>query len=304
MVSAATSGNRRCPWRVLRLAVDLAHEIREEPLESDRVALEESPVVQVLRHQRVREREQERRVRAGAGGDPVRGEEVGGIVPERADVDELHARLATRLKRAMHAVLGVAAVIDLGVLQRHPAEQDEQPGVRGDYRPRGDAAHQAQEIAHDMGHDDLGRTVAVAVDGRGEAAEEVEKTMELGRRVVEASGAGPAVTPGKDRRVAEVALDALEFGGDEIERALPGDRHERLGTAAATAGTALEIAGAHHRLGDARLVVDRAGKRGHDRRGMGIRGERLDVDKPAVFDDRAQRPPMRRTRPPHGRGGA
>ena len=75
-----------------------------------------------------------------------------------------------------------------------------------------------------------------------------------------------------------------ELARDQVERALPADRDERLAAAAlAMAGTLREPALPHHRPGDAGRRMDR-GRDGVDqRRGIGIMLERPHADDPAVL---------------------
>ena len=68
-----------------------------------------------------------------------------------------------------------------------------------------------------------------------EAAEDGHEAAQLPARLVKNSRRAPALRAGHDRVVAVIALDAREFAGDEVERALPRHRHERFAAAALAA---------------------------------------------------------------------
>src|SRR5439155_23113680 len=133
--------------------------------------------------------------------------------------------------------------------------------------------------------------VGVLVD---EAAERSEEASRLRACVVEDAGRAPAVRAAHDRGMAMLLLDPCKLTGGEIERALPGDRHEALAPAAfAALRPARQIAFAHHRPGDAVWRMHGVRGRLEQRRWVGIARERLDADETPVADLGLEGAPMR-----------
>src|SRR6202140_3582707 len=117
-----------------------------------------------------------------------------------------------------------------------------------------------------------------------EAAEDSHEAADLVSRGVENSRRRPALRARHDRVVAVIALYSRELGGNEIERAFPRHRHERLAAAApALSGAGFEPALAHKRLRDTRLRMHRSGDRLDQGRRIGITLERPDADDAAIF---------------------
>ena len=143
---------------------------------------------------------------------------------------------------------------------------------------------------------------AVAADRPDIAAGHIEKPVELAWRIVEAPGARPSIGPAEDPDWAMSRVDALQFRRDEIDRALPLDRHEPVAAAAAIgAGAALEPAAPDHRPGDPGMMRHRGGDIAEQRRRSGVARMRHDFDA-AVADHHRKRAPMRAVRERVGRG--
>ncbi len=82
----------------------------------------------------------------------------------------------------------------------------------------------ALQAAEDVLHEDRAGGVAVGVARAGESADAAEEALQLRARMMKTSGAGPSVRAGVDSLVAAIANHALDFIGDQIERAIPASR--------------------------------------------------------------------------------
>src|SRR5215472_14478026 len=103
-----------------------------------------------------------------------------------------------------------------------------------------------------MGQEGERRPEAVVGGLIDEAPEGGEEAPHLPARLMENAGRAPALGAAHDAIMAELAAHPLKLGGDQIERAVPGDRHEGFAPAAlATAATAGVETFPHHRLSDA-----------------------------------------------------
>src|SRR5271169_842333 len=85
----------------------------------------------------------------------------------------------------------------------------------------------------------IGGLIDESPEGREEAAD-------LGTGVMKDAGRTPALRAAHDRVMTVIARCAIEFAGDEIERALPRYRHEALASAPFTAAM-IEPSFPHHR---------------------------------------------------------
>ncbi len=204
----------------------LAGERGRELVEAHRVAGEEVAVVQVLRQQRVAERQDQRGVGVGADRQPFDGAAGVEIVGGRRHVDEAHALGAHAVEAALDVMLGGAAGIDLAVLVRHAAEGDEELAVLGHHVPRRVHGHQLVHRRHDVRHQHARGAQAVGILVAHIAADRIQEAMDLALRMMEAAGARPAVGAAEDRAVGMRVLDALQLLGDEIERLVPLDLDE------------------------------------------------------------------------------
>ena len=86
--------------------------------------------------------------------------------------------------------------------------------------------------AENIAHQHRAGGVAVGVARVGEAADAAEEAAQLVLRMMKAARAGPSVGAGENCVVAALANHALDFIGDQIERAIPGHRDETIGAAA------------------------------------------------------------------------
>ena len=118
--------------------------------------------------------------------------------------------------------------------------------------------------------------------------------MHLALRVVEAARARPAIGAAEHRAGAARVADAAELVAEQIERLLPADGDELIAAAAIVgAGPALEPAAADRRLGDARLMAQRAGEIVDDAVRIGIARIGPDLETGLAVDARKTRPNAR-----------
>ena len=273
------AGDRGGPGGVLRLAVRLAQKVALEDGPAGGVAVEEGAIVQPFRHQRMDERQHQGGVRAGDAADPARAGLVRKVAAQRADEDELAAARAGAIHGAALDMPADAAARHHAVLQRHAAEGDDDLAVLGHLFP-GDVVHgQIHVIAEDVRHDHGGGAGAVAVDGLHVAAERrVQETVDLALGVVEAAGARPAIGAAEHRAGTVGVANAAQLGAEQVERLVPGQRHELVASPAVVGpGSAVEPAAADHRLRDARPMMQRPGEILDDAVGIGVI---LDADGP------------------------
>jgi hypothetical protein len=176
-------------------------------------------------------------------------------------------------------VVADATGTDLGILRWHATECDDQLGMLRDHRPGRVVTHQAAKTTDDVRQQDLRRGVAMRVDRRSIAAAKIEEAVQLALRMVEAPGAGPAVGPAKDRRVAMQAPNPGDLGGDEAVGVIPRHGDEGFAPAAFPAGWAVpQPTLPHHRLADTQRVIQRAGYGLSDRRRVRITWQRVQRD--------------------------
>ena len=189
-----------------------------------------------------------------------------------------------------------AAVVDLAVLHRQPAERDQQVRVLDDRRPARVKGKQPEHLPQDVRQDDLACREAVGLALVRVSADAVEEAPELVRRVVELSGARPPVGAGEDGAVAVRGDHPPELARDEPARLLPRHRDERLGAAlrAIRTGAVREPPLAHHRLRDPAGIVEGVDHAVRDRGRIGIVLEAVQRGQPAVAHHRAVRAPVGR----------
>src|SRR5262245_58363779 len=133
--------------------------------------------------------------------------------------------------------------------------------------------------------------VGILVD---EAAERREEAPCLRARIMEDASRAPARRAAHDRGVTVLALDARKLTGDEVERMLPGDRHEALAPSALAAlRPTHQIAFAHHRACNASRRMHRLRDRFDQRRWIGIARKRLDADDAPVTNLGVEGAPVR-----------
>lgn len=163
-----------------------------------------------------------------------------------------------------------------GVLHRQSAERHQQRGVVDDDIPgRGLGQGFEQGRADDMREDHFGRAGAVAVPGCGVPAEHVEEPVHLALRVVEPSGAGPAVGAAIDRLVAVAVDGTAQLGSQQLDQLVPADLHELFGAASRAGPRAmLQPSAPYGGVGDAAAVTYRAGQVLQLRSRVGVTGER------------------------------
>src|SRR5690606_12453091 len=99
-------------------------------------------------------------------------------------------------------------------------EGDDQIRMPGNRFPGGLLTQQSAVIADDVREDDFGGAVAIAVHGPGEAANQIEKPLQLALGTVDSAGACASIRPCVDGAVPE--------GGAE-PRQLPRHDGESIG---------------------------------------------------------------------------
>ena len=124
------------------------------------------------------------------------------VVAHRTDVHEAHATLGHGSQPGAHPVIARAAGRDLGVLQRHPAERDEQLRVLGQYRKRGMRSIAVVHVRDDVRHQRSPGAQAVAIHAAHVAAQEVQEAVQLTDGVMKTPRAGPAVRAAENRAIA------------------------------------------------------------------------------------------------------
>ncbi len=262
--------------------------------------------MQALGEQGVREPEHQRHVGRRDDGVPARFQPGRDVRAQRADQRDLDAGVRQRLQVPGDDVAGHAAGRHVHVLRRDAAERHQQLGVLDDRRPGRRGVQQRLRVPDEVRQQHLGGADAVGVPRVGEAAGQVQETVQLALRVVEAAGAGPAVRAAEDRLVAVGAPHARELPGEQVERVVPGDLDELLAARARTTGPgpSLEPAPPDRRRGDPRRVPQRAGDVAEQRRGRRVCGVRHDGDLAAGRHPDAVGAPVRGGRGRHGVHGA
>ena len=295
-------GEPRRPFGGLRGAVLRAAEVGLEALEARAVPREELAIAALLVDQRVREPEHDGDVRAGHDREPLGPDELGQIVPHRAQQHELRPAGLHRAEMVPEGMPARSAGAHHRVLERDAAEADEELRVALDHRPGHRPVEVSAHVAHHVGHDHGQRAVAVAVLAADEASEAVEEAMKLALRVVEAARARPAVGAAVDRLAAVGVVDAAELPRQEVDRRRPAHRDERLRAATSVRSrTAVEPAGADHGLRDARPVAKAPGDVAQQGRGIRIVPVGVDGDDGAALDFRLEGAPVGRVEMPLAR---
>jgi hypothetical protein len=253
--------------------------------------------VPTLLDQRVREGEHDRHVRAGHGSEPLGADEVGEIVAQGAHEHELRAPGPGGAEVLARRVPAGAARAHRDVLERDPAEADEELGVAGDHRPRGRAIQEVAHGPHDVRHDDRERAVAVGVLPRHEAAEAVEEAVELALGVMEAARARPPIGATVHGLASVRGVHPAQLARQPLGCFRPAHGDEWLGAATIVrARAALEPARADHGLGDPRPVLQASRDVGQEWRGIAIVPVRVDGHHRAVLDLGVEGAPVRRVR--------
>ena len=250
--------------------------------------------MQTLGKQRVREPEHERGVGVRPHRPPLGAEEVGRIRARRTHHYELDARRPRRAEPLLHRVLARAARGDLSVLEREPAEGDDELRVRDDARPVGDAACHRLMRADDVRQQELRRAPAVVADLVDAPPAGVEEATDERARVMQPAGRGPAVRAAEDPARAVLLPHARELVRDQAQRGVPADFDERLAAAqrAVAAVAVAQPAGADRRARDAEIRMHHRRNRREHRRRRGVEGERLAPHNAPVFDHGGERAPM------------
>ena len=268
------------PGGVAPQAVASARQVGLELVPALAAVPQEAPVVRAGGEHAVREAHHQRDVGVGPRRDPAGRLLVVDVAAHRADVDEVDAGLAGRVLRAARDVPRQAARVDLRVLERQPAERDDQLRVLCDLVPvRGRGVDRVGAAPDHVREDDLHGRAAVAVDRGGVAAVAVEEAVQQALRMMEAPGAAPAVGAAVDGGVAVLALDARELAGGQVERPVPADLDERV-LPARGAARALQPATANGGSQDAARMVLRPRHADADRRRIGVAGGRVQARRP------------------------
>src|SRR5262249_32787005 len=141
------------------------------------------------------------------------------------------------------------------VLDGDAAEANEELGVAFEHGPSGGPVQELAHRPHDVRHDHRLRAVAVRVLAPHVAAEAIQEPVQLALRMMESPRAAPAVGAAVDGLAAKSAVDATKLTGEHADGGLPAHRDEGFRSAARVrTWTAVEPAGSHHRLDDARRM--------------------------------------------------
>ena len=194
------AGDAGRPCRVLWRIVVAAEQIAFEDVEAGAIARDKGAVPEIFDEQRVRERQHQRHVGADLDRQPPRAGRFRHVVAQRRDAVEHGAAARGFLHRVALDVPADAAAGDIGILQRHAAEGQHRIGMLGDLIPGHVVARDGFVAAEDMRQDHGRGAGAVAVHRAHIAAERhVQEAMNLALRVVETSGAGPAIGAAEHR---------------------------------------------------------------------------------------------------------
>ena len=218
------------------------------------------------------------------------------IVAQRSDQVELYTSPAGGTQSGAGDVLTCTAAADIIVFERHAAESEDESAVRNQLVPTDVVAGDLLLRADDMRQDHRRGARAVAADRADIAAGHVQKAMQLARRVVEPSGARPAIGATEHGAWSIGAIDALQFRRDEVERPRPADGHEFVAPPPGISpGTAFEPATPNHWPGDARPMRNRGRDIAEQQRRIGVARMRHDLDG-SVAKPHGERAPMRAVR--------
>ena len=121
--------------------------------------------------------------------------------------------------------------------------------------------------------------------------------MNLALRMMETSGAGPAIGAAIDRSRAMFGSDPRQFAGEQVENFIPGARDECLVEGALAGCAPIQPRLADHRPQDTGLVAHRRGEVLQDRGGRGVVRVRPDIQRRAVPSCR-EGAPVRAVRAP------
>ena len=168
----------------------------------------------------------------------------------------------------------------------------------GNLIPRHVSARDVFVASEDMRQDHSRGAGAVAVHRTHITAERhVEEAMNLALRVMETSGAGPAIGTAEDRGGAMFGSDPRQFIRKQIENFIPGTRDEFLVEGALAGCAPVQPCLADHRPQDTGLVAHRRGEVLQDRGGRRILRVRPDIQRRAV-PSCGERAPVRAVRAP------
>jgi hypothetical protein len=167
-----------------------------------------------------------------------------------------------------------------GVLQRHAAECQHDLGLGRDLLPGHIALGDVFVARQDLRQQHRRCARRIGVDRAHIAAHrDVQEAVNLALGVMKAARAGPAVGAAKDRTGTADIADAHQLATQQVERLFPAHRNVFVAAAAVVGtGATLEPAASDCRLGNARLVAQRAGKIVNDTVRIGIAGIRPDFE--------------------------
>ena len=273
-----------------------AQEIALEHVVADAEPVEKDAVVPSLADECVRQTQHQGDVGSRPDRVPDRIDLRRQIVAQRTDQVELDTPVAGGAQLAAGNVPAGPAAADIVVLQRHAAKGEDDGALRDELVPADGVAGDGTLRPEDMRQDHGRRTRAVAADRPDIPAGKVQKAVDLALRVVKAAGARPAIGPAKDRARPMRGIHSPQFGGDEVERARPGDRHEFVAAPPIIGSRPiLQPTAANHRARDPRRMRDGGRDVAEQRRGVGISRMRHDLDILVAEHDR-ERAPMRAVR--------
>ena len=145
--------------------VCLTEEIGTKAIPAVTVGGEEALVMVPGHQETVGETKHDRRIRRRPHSNPLCLRRLDQIFLQGREVDEPHPTIPTGLQPRREHVAPLAAVLDLAVLDRHPAERNHQFGVLCDLGVLGLLVHAVVEgETEDVGRDDVSRRDRVVID--------------------------------------------------------------------------------------------------------------------------------------------
>ena len=206
------------------------------------------------------QREHQRDIGAGHGSDPFGAQADVRVTAQRADRHQPASARHGGRQGLAHGVPAVTTRGHSGVLRGQPAERHEQAGVFRYDRPRRGGRLDKAHVSDHVRQQHRGGPVAVGVHRADVAAQAVQEPVQLALGMMKPARARPAVRPAEHAVRAIAAVHPAKFGGQQVERRLPGHGHEHVAASGRRSRAMLQPALADMRLADPRRVTMRRGE--------------------------------------------
>ncbi|MBB2706949.1 UNVERIFIED_ORG: hypothetical protein GGE63_005091 [Rhizobium esperanzae] len=271
------------PLRVLFDAILASQQISLEAWIACRIAVEKFPVMPSLVDEDEGDCEHERDIGSGDDRQPFSLQIGGEIILEGAYEDKTGAAGTGTTQRGTYDVPADTAAVDIGVLDRHAAEGNDQLAAALDRLPGDALSVEAIVRTEHMRNDDHRRARTVGIDRSDISAKHVEKTMDLALGMMKASCAGPAIRAAENRLRSGFVVNAAKLVGDKIERFRPADLHITVApTFPGIIRLAFKPAAPDGRPPDAGGAVGDCGQISEQGRWMRVGGMRTDFERFAL----------------------